>query len=346
MKRGLYILLLLLISACSGSKSFLVSGKVARDKKTLANVDVYAYKAKSLLNFSQPDATTNSNGKGTYNLVVPEEGDYYITAETVKSGSDEVDLYAFYGRNPLYVTESGVTNINLNMQRIKSEVSFEKSEQPGIKCILTSHGEPLDGAIVFVALDLNEGMQTKGFTQSTITGDNGVGFIPVDTGTYYLTARKRMSTMFGPLAKGDLIGFYHKNPIVVSEAGTYTVHIELLEIPEKSGSDVENATKTVITGKVIDENGEPVEGIWVGAYKDPQMFGKPIIISPKSDANGEFTLVLAKPGKYYLAARDMLGGPPNPGELYGSYSGTDDHSVTLEAGGKISGIEITVREMW
>ncbi len=354
MKKNVMVILIMmfLLPACSflgiggAPRPFTVSGKVARGKTTVSGVDVYAYKASNLLDFSDPDFRAKTDDTGNYAIRFKKTGEYYIVARTFNARGREAGQYAFYGRNPVYVTRTGAINVNLNLQKIKRTMSFTKSDTPGIKCILTKNGEPLRGATVYVAVDLNEGMQTKGLVQSGLSDANGEVFIPIDIGTYYLTARKRVKTMFGPMTEGDLIGFYHKNPMVVSDTGTYTIGIELIEIPAKSAGASENPLQTVITGTVRDESGGAVDGIWVGAYNDPQMFGKPLFISMKSGADGKFILRLPKGGKYYLAGRNTLGGPPATGDLYGQYSGIDDHSITIDTGTRITGIEIIVKEMW
>jgi len=348
MKRIIITMLLFILPACSSiNKDFMVTGKVAREKKPMSKVKVYAYKAGSLIDFKKPDFTSESDSDGKFKIRIPDESEYYITAKRLKSDENKTDLYAYYGKNPIYITKNGHTNINLNLQKADSGIAFEEAEETVIKSILTHNGTHLSGANLFVALDLNEGMQTKGFVQSDLSGDNGEASVLVENGTYYLTARKRNSNAFGPLSEGDLIGFFHENPVVIDKTGTYTISIELVEIPKKSADKANSsAAKISVSGRIVDVDDNPVKGLWVGAYKDHQMFGKPLHLSGKSDKDGNYTLILPKPGKFYIAARDTLGGPPNPGDLYGSYSGTDDHSVTVEIGGKLSGIDITVLEMW
>ncbi len=338
--------MLLLLSACAGSKHFRVTGKVALEKKPQPNIELLAFKSQTMLDFKKPDFTGKTDESGNYSMTFPGEGEYYITAKTDKKDAKGVELFAFYGRNPLFVPKVGVTNINLNLQKVTSDIKFAKAEQSEIKCVLTHNGEPLSGVTVYVAVDLNEGMQTKGFVQSDLSDEKGETIIPVDKGTYYLTARKRMKGMFGPMKAGDLIGFFHKNPLVVSEKGIYTINMELVEIPKKKKDDTPEEAKTIISGTVQNEDGKPVKGIWVCAYKDQQMFGKPLLISEKTDATGKYKLYLPKGDKYYVAARNTLGGPPNPGDLHGNYSGSDDNSVSLKTGEKIDKIDITIMEMW
>ena len=347
MKKILILLLaIFFFGGCTKNLSFRVTGKVARDDDPQKGASVYAYKAHSLLDFSKPDIVTKTDDSGFYSLVVKDEGEYYITARASEEGEAGPDLFAFYGRNPVYVTERGVNGINLKMQKIKDNITFEKSDQTAIKCVLTHNGKPLSGANVFVAVDLNEGMRTKGLLQSDMSDERGECTIPVDTGRYYLTSRKRLTGTFGPMKKGDLIGFFHKNPIVIKEKGLYTVNIELIDIMMKSDGGDEKSSNISVSGRILDENEKPIEGIWVGVYTDPQMFGKPVYLSKKSDKNGNYVIKIPKVGKYYLAGRDTLGGPPNPGELYGSYNGTDDHSVDVTEATELTDIDITVREMW
>ena len=50
-------------------------------------------------------------------------------------------------------------------------------------------------------------------------------------------------------------------------------------------------------------------------------------------------------GTYWLAARNQLGGPPMPGQLYGRYVGSQDGSVRVKTGEGLENIELVVERM-
>jgi len=59
----------------------------------------------------------------------------------------------------------------------------------------------------------------------------------------------------------------------------------------------------MLTGKVLDPQGEPVRGVHVFAYLDSRMVGKPVHISAPSNERGEFQLHLGEGGTYFVGAR-------------------------------------------
>jgi hypothetical protein len=179
------------------------------------------------------------------------------------------------------------------------------------------------------------------------TDDQGIFEAEVQPGTYYLVARKRNSGQFmGPLRDGDYFGFYPANPLVVKEGELARVAVAMLEVPEKVSRLADSMFgATSISGKVVDAVGQPVVGIRVLLYGDQMMLNRPLYVSQPSAADGSFILSFPNGGIYYLAARDVLGGPPAPGQMYGRYLGSRDGSVRVRSGQKLSGIELVVEKM-
>ncbi len=114
----------------------------------------------------------------------------------------------------------------------------------------------------------------------------------------------------------------------------------------KRGSKMDELKNSgyVITGLVSRESGEPAERMYVMAYADRRMIGRPDSISRPTDERGVFTLFLPGPGKYYIGARESIGGPMSPGELSGKYEGTPDYSIDLTEMMRIDDLQIVVRE--
>jgi hypothetical protein len=69
---------------------------------------------------------------------------------------------------------------------------------------------------------------------------------------------------------------------------------------------------------------------------------KPAALSFLTDAHGRYTIILPGPGRFYVGARDGYGDNPAPGELFGHYQGSPDHSLLLEAGQVMDGVDIVV----
>jgi len=151
----------------------------------------------------------------------------------------------------------------------------------------------------------------------------------------------------GPLRSGDYSGYAPENPVRVSSGRVTLLSIPVLEVPEKIDL-LSNSLfgQTSLHGQVLNQAGQPVAGIRVVLYSDAQMFNRPGYVSQPTDAEGRFVLSFPHGGTYYLAARQQLGGAPAPGELYGTYDGTPDHSLKIETGEQKEGVMIRVEEMW
>ena len=99
-------------------------------------------------------------------------------------------------------------------------------------------------------------------------------------------------------------------------------------------------------GIVVDEQGRPVEGVHVFAYLKPEMgHHKPAALSSITDEKGRYRIFLPAPGRYYVGAREGYGDNPSPGERFGHYEGTPDHSLVIEQGQHREGIDMVVRKV-
>jgi len=270
------------------------------------------------------------------------EGQYYLFA----SGADR---FAYYGRNPISVPEGGLDNVNLLMEPTNLPVPQpEGLVKTGVSGIVTHDGEPVSGAILMVYTDLSSQLKGMGLGMSSPTAADGTFEFPLPEGRYYLVVRVRQDGAFaGPLKSGDLFGYLPGNPLPVQDGEVASVHIPVIMVPEK----VERyASKlfgnTTIAGRIIDANGKPIAGLKALLYDDPMMLNRPLYVSQPTGADGTFVLSFPNGGTYYLAARNVLGGTPSPGELYGRYQGSKDHSVEIAKGKTLKDVEIRVEEVY
>jgi hypothetical protein len=335
--------IVLLFSPSARSDAALLSGKVMVGDAALAGARVEAVPltAASLTgDEGVRSAPTSSAGEFALELA---PGRYYLLARGRAA-------FAYYGRNPLSVPEGGVEKINLlavpdNLPAPDvTAVNFDT----GFVGRVTEAGQPVSGAVVMVYTDLSSQLKGLGLLMSQPTGADGYFEIPLSAGTYYLVVRKRSSGMMaGPLRAGDLFGYYPANPVEVQESQLLAVAIPVISVPDK----VERYAATLfgntsISGRILDSTGKPVAGAQAVLYEDPSMLNRPLFVSQKTSADGAFVLSFPDGGTYYLAARDTLGGTPAPGDLYGRYNGTPDHSIKITSGKTLSKIDITVEEVY
>jgi hypothetical protein len=72
---------------------------------------------------------------------------------------------------------------------------------------------------------------------------------------------------------------------------------------------------------------------------------RPEYISREVDGQGRYVLNLSQGGVYYVGARSSYGETPALGEWYGRYEGTGDHSVRVETGKVLQGIDLVVERI-
>lgn len=319
-----------------------LAGKTTVDGEAVAGIEVLAYPADTL-DFSAPAPHRfgPTGADGQFVLELPRDR-YYLLARGE-------GLFTFYGRNPVSVPKDGLENVNLLM--VPTDLASPKSPariETGVLGTVSVHGEPVSGAVVTVYPDLSSQLKGMGLGMSAPTDAEGFFEVPLPAGSYYLVVRVRKSGGFaGPLRAGDLFGYLPANPLNLAEGEVARVHIPLIEVPEKVERHAASLFgNTRITGRIVDSEGQPVAGVQAMLYDDPTMLNRPLYVSQETGPDGRFVLSFPRGGIYYLAARDELGGTPAPGELYGRYQGSPDHSVRLRTGRTLEDVQIVVEEVY
>jgi protocatechuate 3,4-dioxygenase beta subunit/uncharacterized protein (DUF2141 family) len=111
----------------------------------------------------------------------------------------------------------------------------------------------------------------------------------------------------------------------------------------------------VITGRVVDEDGDPIPGAQVQAMRRTYVRGKPVFSANeegRTDDRGEYRIYGLEPGNYYVLATDqrnfvLMGGEDNAPEyapVYFPNAASADHAsaVTVAPGDEIPGIDFTL----
>lgn len=331
----LFLLLTVPLSAAT------LSGKATVDGDAVPGVKVMAYPA-TALDFSDPAVTSSATlADGLFNIDLP-PGEYYLLA-----GSE--GRYHFYGRNPVAVSEQGLENVNLLMLEDNLPVPDNDSEVvTGLAGFVSIKGQPVSGAVAMVYTDLSGQLKGRGLGWISPSDENGYFEAPLPAGSYYIVIRVRKGgKLVGPLQAGDLFGYLAGNPLLIREGELARVHIPLIEVPDKASQRADTLFgNTSVSGRILDTQGDPVEGLQVLLYDDPMMLSRPLFVSQRSRADGRYQISFPQGGSYYLAARSEIGGTPAPGELYGRYQGTPNHSIKIATGKSLSNIEIVVDEVY
>jgi hypothetical protein len=191
------------------------------------------------------------------------------------------------------------------------------------------------------------------YGEAVRTDSGGIFRIDLPAGRFYLAARKRADgSRSGEVAAGDLNGSYPGNPVTISPGSYHQLDDFPLQRVREAARRLRQehgtfaVTGTAFSGRVVDQDGKPVSGVYAFAYLDSRMVGKPSYISAPSGADGRFELRLGDGGSYYIGARSTYGGPLEPGEWVGTFDGQADHRATAIKGQTVDLKEIQVREVW
>ena len=206
------------------------------------------------------------------------------------------------------------------------------SERSGIYGEITHQGEPLERVYLYVYKDSSSGFKGLGYFVQPV--ERGKFRINLPSGDYYVLARKRArGGQFGPIEQGDYYSYYYGNPVHVTAGEVREVQIEMLE--RLAILEEEVVEFRGVRGKVVDESGNVLSGLYVFAYRTEDMTGTPDFFSEPSAADGRFELALPDAGPYYLLARQAFGGPAEVNELYGKLYAQD---------GRLQGVELSQTE--
>ncbi|MHB8834609.1 MAG: MSCRAMM family protein [Candidatus Methylomirabilia bacterium] len=334
-----------------------LSGKVTRETRGVGGARVLAYRsfsdllARRAVAVSEPCAAD-----GGYLLSLP-AGTYYLVARAQEGPLDGPvpagGLFAFHGSNPYTLSPDTVTEANFSLARKASEAVVKPAADPGsgtLGGVVTWGGAGLAGVQVKLYLDAESAFRGMGYAAAPPTDECGAfsfDFLPESS--YYVVARKRAAGGGpGPLAEGDLYGYYADNPVPVHAGTAVEIALELVS----KGREIGNAdgrprpSGTRITGRITDAAGTVVRGVYAFAYEEKVMaHKKPAFISREVDDQGRYVIHLSRAGTFYVGARSAYGDSPGKGEWYGRYDGTTDHGVTVGEGASAEGVDIRVERI-
>lgn len=346
----LFVFIILGVSKAFAAPTGKVEGRVMFHDKPVSGALVYAYRDPADL-FSKPPAAgpVTSDADGRF-LMELRRGRYYFAAKKKVADAKETlepgDLYSFYGGNPILVDPARPAKLTLNMvvKPPLRECSASKDGRGGVEGVVTFNGQPLDGVVLYVYLDANDSFRGLGYYMSPPTGVDGSFKMRMSPGTYYIIARKRIGGgLAGPLHEGDYFGYPDFNPVVVDKGKIARVELPVVRKVERNSPGGQGMT--AISGIIKDKAGKPVSGAYACLYKNEAMTDRPALVSKQTGADGRFEVEIPLGGKYYLGARSEIGGPVEPGQLWGRFDGSQDHSVAVETGKTVDGLEIVVEKV-
>lgn len=335
------VFLILLMTMPSLLTAAMIEGRVVSGDKPLAGVVVTAHAS---LDFTtEPIArSAPSDSEGLYQMELP-AGTYALFGWT-----DDRTRFAFCGRNPVNLTEESTWVGLQSVPVATSEVdAYDDDYSAAVEGQVLHEGLPLEGAYVYLYLDVAEDLKGQGYRLSMPTGPDGYfRFDGLPESDYYLVVRHRQNGQrVGPVQEGDSFGLFPGNPLTATSGQVQQVKLHgVAKLKDASESETfGRATGPVLRGAVVDTSGQGVAGVHVFAYVD-RVIGhqRPAAISTPTAVDGAFVVNLPEPGTYYVGAREAYGDSPAPGELFGMYEESADHGLTLEKGQNLDELRIVV----
>jgi hypothetical protein len=333
-------------------------GIVVREGEVIVGARVYAYRTFADVMAHRPvTVSAPTIEDGSWKLDLP-RGKYFLLAKRRKAGAKDGPLavgddFAYHGSNPITIAPGKYTHVGFSIATLESETAYEEipDKASGVLAgVVTLKGKPVEGVNVLLYLEDTHDFRGMAFSSSPPTRADGMfrfDFLPA--ADYYVLARKRATGKgAGPLADGDIFGFYVVNPVPVKAGSATRIRFGVISKAGEIGKEdsLFRDTGTYVTGKILDRDGKPVKGVYAFAYTDKSMANRrPDHISRPVDAAGRYVIHLPQGGKYFIGTRSEYGDTPGPGEWYGRYEGTPDHSVRLTTGIVLEKIDMVVERI-
>ncbi len=350
----LTMLLLGLLSACTPEGESGLSGQLLFQDQPLESAQVEIYLKADKDRSVQPFAVGYTDAEGRFLVLLP-EGSYFVIGKKRESTDDGRTrmLMAESPANPHQVVDEISSMASFNLHEMGREGLPVADAATGASGQITHQGEPVSRAFVYIYTETDAGLIGPSYGEAVQTDKVGRFSINLPAGRYSLVARKRVDGgRSGALAPGDLNAHYQGNPIdvrsgerlLMDEFALTKVDAELHA--QRQADGVFAKTDTVLHGQVVDADDLPVSEVYVFAYLDSRMVGKPVHMSAPSGGAGQFEMFLSGGGTYYIGARSAFGGPLEPGEWVGTFDGEPDHKVIVKQGASEDLGTIVVKEFW
>ncbi len=206
--------------------------------------------------------------------------------------------------------------------------------------LLVAQSASLEGVVV----NVSTGEPLNGVHIRLLTGlyENGV------TAAYGAMSDRAGHFSATGLKPGLYLVIPERTGFVCLIPGASTLPYQMLTLKageNKSDYRVEMTPRAVLTGRVVDSNGDPVQGVMVNAEpasKETPRAAQLATVPIRTDDRGEFRISGA-PGKFYIRATPSgFGASPDYGVTYYPNAAAQDRAVTVEAvaGRDAPGIEI------
>jgi len=355
LKRWIFLsLLLFCLPGCTPSGETGVEGRLLIEDQAAAGAALEVYLRDEQDRSTAPFAVATADDGGRYRLDLPPGRYFLIGRKRTHEGSGPARMYmASCPGNPVEVGDGRLQVPAFSLVEMGRGRALVPDPATGVEGRVTADGEPVDEAYVYIYTEDATDLMGPSYSEAVRTDEQGFYRVDLPAGRYFVAARKRLDGgRLGEPEPGDLNGVFPHNPVEVTQ-GRYAAlaDLPLAPVDLRTRSDRRSQGKfkptgTALSGRIVDTAGRPAAGVYLFAYSDSRMTGKPSHISEATGDDGRFVLHLADGGTWFVGARSAYGGPLEPGERVGTYDGRSDHGVEVKRGQRLDLGEIQVKEVW
>ncbi len=349
----LAIAAVLLAAAACARRAGTVEGKAFAGEAPAPGAEIQFFVKAGAERSGTPFAAGTAGADGSFRIELP-PGSYYVVARAaVREAGRDRTYKGEYRGNPVAVTGGGaVRGIDVEMTEMSS-AGFAPQAGTGVAGTVTSADRPVSGAFVYAYPSGSGTVRGPSYAAFARTDASGRFRLLLREGAFLVVARRKGGEdETGAMGRAGASGGGEGRAVTLSagrmeEIGAIALHAPREESRRRrAASGGQERAAAQIRGTVVRDDGSAGEGVYVMAYSDYRMIGRPYAISGKTGKEGDFVLSLPRPGTFHLGARSGRGGPVSPGEWVGTYDDDPAHAVTVRAGEMRGGVRIRVIEKW
>jgi hypothetical protein len=344
--------LLAAVSAGCAPKAGTVEGKTTVAGSPAGGAEIQFFVKAGAERTGTPFAVKVAGNDGSFRAELP-PGSYHVVArKTAQEGGRDRVYKGEFSRNPVIVDAGkAATGVDITLAEMSS-AGFTPQEGTGVQGVVLSGGKPVRDATVY-AYSADAGtVRGPAYVAFARTDARGRYTLPLREGSFVIVARRKGNENETGAIRPEGASGGEGERVELPAGRMKEIGAIALHPPKEAkrrvrvGAGGQEAQGAMLLGMIVRNDGSPGAGVYVMAYADHRMIGRPFAISGRTGADGAFLLLLSKPGKYYLGARSERGGPVSPGEWVGTFDGAPDHSVEVARGERKEGMTIRVVEKW
>ncbi len=299
-----------------------------------------------------PFAAASAGPDGTFRAELPPGAYFVVARRTFRDAGRDRTYKGEHPGNPVLVAAGKTATADLSLAEMSSG-GFVPQEGTGAAGSVSSGGRPVPDAFVY-AYPASSGT-ARGPSYAAFARTDGAGRfrLALREGSFLIVARRKGGeNETGAMGPSGESGGNDARPVTLARGAMKEIGELVLHAPReesrrrRAAAGGQERARAEIGGTVVRADGSPGAGLYVMAYADHRMIGRPFAISGRTGPDGAFMLRLPRAGTFYLGARSEYGGPLSPGEWVGTYDGAPDHAVKIGEGESRGGIRITVAEKW